>query len=101
MIKDLSSCKEKALSIVKSENPPWKPNGHKFGYMEVKKQTQVLHLNLSPQNLVDILNQNKPRLMLETIVVDMLLYPEQQILSVSSNNDNQQEINYSLDHNLL
>ena len=63
MLNDLSRCKEEAKLAVSSADPPLKPNGRKKGYMEVMKELWdtkgYSQLNLSSQNLVDILNQNK------------------------------------------
>ena len=35
MIDDALKCKEKALVIVNSSDPPKKPNGRNVGYMEI------------------------------------------------------------------
>ena len=63
MIKDLIACKEEALIRKASEGAPRKPDVRKVGYMEIMhniwNEKGYGSFNLSPQNLVDILNQNK------------------------------------------
>ena len=57
MVSDLMLCKANAISTTKGENPPLKPNGRKFGYMEYMHKLWAEmgygHLNLTAQNLSD------------------------------------------------
>lgn len=57
MNKDILLCKERALELTKSENPPRKDDGKKKGYIEVMKQLWeelgYSYLGLKAQNLRD------------------------------------------------
>ena len=51
----LLECKQKAISLTTSDNPPRTENGRKKGYMNVMKdlweETEYRHLELTSQNL--------------------------------------------------
>ena len=53
----LLECKQKAISLTTSDNPPRTENGGKKGYMKIMKdlweETEYRHLELTSQNLRD------------------------------------------------
>ena len=57
MVQDLLTCKEKAIGLSNSENPPLFRNGRKKGYMSIMKELWddlgYIGLGLSAQNLRD------------------------------------------------
>ena len=57
MVQDLLECKDKAIGLTNSENPPLLRNGRKKGYMSIMKELWddlgYVGLGLSAQNLRD------------------------------------------------
>ena len=53
----LLECKQTAISLITSDNPPRTENGRKKGYMKIMKdlweETEYRHLELTSQNLRD------------------------------------------------
>ena len=91
MLNDLKACKEEALTRKASNDAPRKPSGRKVGYMEIMHalwtEKGYGYLDLSPQNLVDILNQNNRKILNEASQVSVTIATEIAISETSQVND--------------